>query len=1831
VPNILQPGCYYHVVGTYDGNDMRLYLNGTEVGVLNVPGLIAIDGLDTGVNLSSSGEPLNGVLDEVRIYDRALTLPEIQAVYNSGGPEKCGPPSLVSQVELTGPVKVGGGFISGALILTALDGGGDPTVVSQDTVFSLSSNSSGITAFYADSDGTTPISQVTILSGQSYATLYYMDQALGSPLVTATWASGGSNLGQDSHSLEVWPVVGQIAFQTDRDGNNEIYIMNSDGSVQTRLTNNPAEDQFPDWSSLGSKIAFTSDRDGNDEIYIMNADGSGQTRLTDNPAWDGTPCFSPDGSKIAFVSGRDENFEIYVMNADGTGKTNLVNNPAADMHPSWSPDGSKIVFHTERDGNYEIYVMNADGSGQTRLSNNPALDGAPCWSPDGSKIAFMSDRDGDAEIYTMNGDGSSQERVTNNMSPDLYPSWSPDSSRIVFYTGPGGDGEINIINVDGTEELQLTDNSAADSKPSWGGAKIALHSDQGVGDMEIFIMNPDGSGITQISYNSGNDYSPKWSPSGDKLAFTSNTSGNYEIYTMNSDGSGLTNITNESLGDEDPSWSPDGSKIVFKSSRDGGPFEIYVMDAGGTNPIRLTINSAQDGTPVWSPYGTKIAYVSYSSGPGTYDIFTMDPDGDNQIAISDSTDLFTDRHPAWSPDGSKIAFGTNQDSDWNVYVMNVDGSDRTALTTDPAEDGSPAWSPDGRKVVFYSTRDGNWELYSVYADGTNLTRITDNSFVDARPHWRPQPTLLTSISPLVILTESIPYGVVGQAYSAQLAATGGIPPYEWSFSQFSLETEWLGLTLNPTTGEITGSPDTWQSGGRHIYLKDSSVPPLEATAQFPYVFDRPFNLGPLPNTSFESGTGGSADGWIIEPGSCGMTVERDETTGYSGTSSMKFACPSGCTGPCEPYIYTQDFVQLDEYKLCYIHFKARYTGDISPSEKVTIYVEKYTVDEEPISGMFQSYWLTNYSADEWFELIFPCAFDQNDFPLKIKMGIKREIQSGETSNATVWFDDLELKAYHGPLAQFVTPPANTEQGQVITPAVQVKAVDYLGEGVPGVEITLESRLGPGTLQGTTAVTTDPTGIATFDNIWLDDVGTYSLRATGWQSSEDSVEFEIEAAVVDQFTKILTGDIVEDVGYSTGCAWGDYDGDGDLDIFVANYLDDYYLYSNNGDTTFTKETSSAVVEGDGDTWGSAWGDYDNDGDLDLFVSNYYQNNSLYANNGNGTFTKVTSGAVVEDVEYSYCCAWGDYDNDGNLDLFVTNIDQNNSLYTNNGNGTFTKVTSGAVVSDGGDSRGCAWGDYDNNGDLDLFVSNWGHENNFLYTNNGDGSFTKVTSGAVVSDAGYSRSCGWGDYDNDGDLDLFVPNASNDDNFLYTNNGNGTFTKETSGILVEDGGESYGCSWGDYDNDGDLDLFVSNYGFANFFYSNDGDGSFTKVTSGAVVGNDESSRGCASGDYDNDGDLDLFVANYHNQNNFLYANNGNSNNWVNISCEGTVSNVAGIGTKVKMLATIAGNPVWQLREISGGMGESQNSLNAEFGLGDASVIDEIQVLWPSGQTQILSTITPNQLLTIVEPSLPAPAVASMNPTTGTIADDTLNVTILGSNFYNGATAELNFDGSDTINATSVIYVNGTELQCVFDLTGVLNHLGESWDLKVTNPGGPAGVHEDIFFIYLPDPTVSYIVPDTGTTGGSYPVAISGTNFTGGAVVKLTKTGEPDIDASGVSADSDTQISCTFDLTGAAVGAWNVVVTIPEAENPTTLTNGFTVTAPAPPTATQLIFTTQPGGGAADRAWAQQPVIKVQDIGGNTITSDNTTEVTLAIGSNPGGGELAGHTTLTVINCH
>ncbi len=473
-----------------------------------------------------------------------------------------------------------------------------------------------------------------------------------------------------------------------------------------------------------------------------------------------------------------------------------------------------------------------------------------------------------------------------------------------------------------------------------------------------------------------------------------------------------------------------------------------------------------------------------------------------------------------------------------------------------------------------------------------------------------------------------------------------------------------------------------------------------------------------------------------------------------------------------------------------------------------------------------------------------------------------------------------------------------------------------------------------------------------------------------------------------FTRIEMGDIANTPSDSRSVNIADLNDDGFDDLIITNgpggggAPDFMYLAVPNGgfetvSNLFTSQWWSSV--------GAAIADANNDGFKDIFAVSWYgQSNTLYTQESSGVFTQSN----LQSGSYSEAVSWGDMNNDGLLDLYVSNSYSNlrNGLFLNTTNTdepgasvVFEQVFTGDPAMDEEPSRGVTWMDYNNDGMTDLFVCNEQNTPNALYRNDGNGLFTRILNACdLFAETHSSMGASWGDVNNDGWMDVFIANAGffeEQNNQLLLNNGNGTFTAQ-AGPWDTDGGCSISSSFADYDNDGDLDLAVSN-GYCsgqmfNFLYINDGDGNFLND----VVSIDDLSTPCsyglAWGDFDQNGFPDLAIATCRNTSqapppaNILWLNNGNGNNWLKVQLTGIASNKSGIGAKLHMKAFINGESVWQLREISTQSGYcSQNSLTAHFGLGDATLADSLFIEWPSGTFQYFTEVSAGQILDVTEP--------------------------------------------------------------------------------------------------------------------------------------------------------------------------------------------------------------------------------------------------------------------------
>jgi hypothetical protein len=492
--------------------------------------------------------------------------------------------------------------------------------------------------------------------------------------------------------------------------------------------------------------------------------------------------------------------------------------------------------------------------------------------------------------------------------------------------------------------------------------------------------------------------------------------------------------------------------------------------------------------------------------------------------------------------------------------------------------------------------------------------------------------------------------------------------------------------------------------------------------------------------------------------------------------------------------------------------------------------------------------------------------------------------------------------------------------------------------------------------------------------------------------------------------------------SGGVAFFDYDNDGDADIYLVDSLTvdlvkskgktKSDLYRNDGNGKFTEVAEKAGVSDIGWGMGVAIGDYNNDGFEDLYVT-CLGPDKLFKNNGNGTFTDVTDKAGVSDRRWSTGASFLDYDRDGDLDLFVVNyvdFDINNlpefgqgqtcqyksipvqcgprglkgagdSLFRNNGNGTFTDVTKQAGVSDpdGFYGLGVMTSDFDDDGLVDIFVAN-DSTPNFHYRSNGDGTFKEIgfTAGTAVNENGSeqgSMGVTAGDYDHDGRIDLFITNFADEYNTLYHNDGPNSFTDlsyaaKVAAVSLPHVG--WGTKFFDYDNDGWVDIFVANghvypqlpsYRQPRLVHHNNRNGTFTEVAAefGNVLTENRASRGVAFGDIDNDGDIDLLVADLDGPPQLLRNDNGNANNSILIKTVGVKSNRSGIGARVKVVS----GDLTQVDEVrSGDSYISQSDRRLHFGLEKRTKVDLIEVRWPSGTVDKISGIGVDRIITIKE---------------------------------------------------------------------------------------------------------------------------------------------------------------------------------------------------------------------------------------------------------------------------
>ena len=608
---------------------------------------------------------------------------------------------------------------------------------------------------------------------------------------------------------------------------------------------------------------------------------------------------------------------------------------------------------------------------------------------------------------------------------------------------------------------------------------------------------------------------------------------------------------------------------------------------------------------------------------------------------------------------------------------------------------------------------------------------------------------------------------------------------------------------------------------------------------------------------------------------------------------------------------------------------------------------------------------------------------------------------------------------------------------------------------------------------------------------------------------NQVHTVVEPAPTELFTDVSStagvdithdGGLVTDMGLGTGAVWFDYDMDGDQDLYVTMRASANYLFRNDGGVFTDVASSAGVQDASNDGAGAAAADIDNDGDKDLFLANG-DNDVLFLNNGDGTFTDITAGSGLESSEErrGTSASWGDYNNDGFVDLYVAHhmaiagntvtgaTEQEKAqdfIYHNDGDGTFTDV-SDMLLGTNRVGMGFigGWTDYDQDGDLDMFVIQDcpfdDTDPQLMYRNDGgtdgvtDWTFTEVSASVGVNFCQNGMGLAVGDYDRDGDFDFFFSDNGSDGTIpagqtgragtMLLRNDGGLFTDATDIAGVSSVAWSWGTNFFDFDNDGYQDLYLA-AGSMNsdieevesVLWQNDGDGTFTDVSASSGGLNDPlRTRTSVYADYDQDGDIDMFLVNYSGAMKLFRNNNSTGNNYVVFDLEGVTSNRDGIGARLELMTSDGVTQYYETR--SGSSLGGGDDIGAYFGLGSASSITSLTIYWPSGTVQVVSGLGINQRHLIVEENTGLPATLSVAPASvdfGQVEEGSTS---------SPTTLTLTNDGDESIDVTSVS-ITGTD-------AGDFSH---TFSGPVTIPGGSTSTF-DVNFAPMPQTAPSMLLPE------------------------------------------------------------------------------------------------------------------------------------------------------------
>jgi Tol biopolymer transport system component len=466
-----------------------------------------------------------------------------------------------------------------------------------------------------------------------------------------------------------------------------------------------------------------------------------------------TPGIQAESLPIVFTSNRGaaETTDIFQINPDGSGLIRLTDDLANDRDPVWSPDRDTIAFTSDRSGKEQIYLLSTTDYSFSRLTNHEQGAVSPTWSPDGLTIAFVEPGDENQTLYFIDVlSGQLETEFDVGLSGVANPAWSTVGDVIAFTavnSAEKEDRDIFAITIGQEIIVNLTNHPSNDDHAAWthDGARIAFQTNRD-GNNDIYIMNANGSLQTPITVDRADDIEPDWSGDGRQIVFSSNRDGAYQLHIISENGSEPTVVAPVLADDRQANWSeppkPVGDVILYSSSTLAADPNLFTIDLPDLTKRQLASLEGTDSAPAWSPDASKIAFASDASGE--FEIYVINSDGSGEAQrLTDSTGK--SMHPTWSPDGEKIAFESNRTKSWDIWVMNADGSNDRNLTIDNrANYGNPAWSPNGNEIALSSNRSGSYDIYVMNADASGeIEQLTDLERDAFHPSWSPDGMTIT--------------------------------------------------------------------------------------------------------------------------------------------------------------------------------------------------------------------------------------------------------------------------------------------------------------------------------------------------------------------------------------------------------------------------------------------------------------------------------------------------------------------------------------------------------------------------------------------------------------------------------------------------------------------------------------------------------------------------------------------------------------------------------------------------------------------------------------------------------------------------------------------------------------------------------------------------------------------------------------------------------------------------------------------------------------------------------------------------------------------------------